>query len=155
MLTQGGETPLVGTIVGHHTAVYGAELGAVNVLEQTQVLGCLLLEEFLCQRSQFVLYHIAFTVGHAAFGKVAKHFGQLLLAFGSGQRHEVVHGTLDEDVIVNLDIEIHGQIEVVGKGADNAVHEAVDGANGKIGIVVKHALQDSSGIALQGIAVEM
>ena len=49
LLTQGGETPLVGTIFGHHAAVYGAELGAVNVLEQTQVLWCLLLEEFLCQ----------------------------------------------------------------------------------------------------------
>ena len=61
---------------------------------------------------------------------------------------------MDEDVIVNLDIEIHWQIEVVGKGADNAVHEAVDGADGKVGVVVEDRLSDDGGIALEGCAIE-
>ena len=43
----------------------------------------------------------------------------------------------------------------MGEGADDAVHETVNGADGKVGIVVQDGLPDSIGIALQGVVVQV
>ena len=135
--------------------LYVTELGGAYVLEGFQVFGCLFFEELFGQRGQFALYHIAFAVGHAAFGKLAEHLGHLLLSFCASEGHQLVHGILDEVAVVDVDIEVEWQVEVVGEGADDAVHEAVDGADCQVGVVVEDGRADGGGVVAQGGVVEL
>ena len=103
----------------------------------------------------FVLAVLCRHVGHAVFGEVAEDFGEFVLPLGTGEGHEVVDGALDDEVVVDLDIEIERKVEVVGEGADDAVDEAVDGADGEVGIVVENGAANGLSHKLKCVAVDM
>ena len=76
------------------------------------------------------------TILHAVLHPLAEHRRQFFVK--SSLCQQVLHTVLQYVLLVNLDVEVHGQPQIVGKGSHQPVHKAVDGTYRQVGIVVQY-----------------
>ena len=127
------ETP----IVGRQRMVYVGKVTECQLRQRRHIGLRALLEQLRRQRGQFTLHTVALFLLHTAVGEGLHKRRKFLVARRTHQRHQPLHRLRHHLVLVNHHLEVHRSVQVVGKGAHDAVHEAVDGADRQVAVLMQ------------------